>query len=190
MKKIIILIAFIFPFAATAQKRDMRFVIGGGISLHGTGDMRGYNFLNQVDVMLTKRLYISPGIQFTNNAAKGVLTYFEVNYVTAGVNVFTNLNYLLVNKSRHQFAFGAGPMVRFQNSSVPTEIASNLSPSGEQILYIKYDKLRSVSVGYNITPSYSYQYSKRIAIGAKVILQNDTEGDVITSQLVFVGIKL
>ncbi len=190
MKKIIIFITISLPLLAASQKKDIRLVAGLGASKHGTGDMRGYNFLNQVDITLNKRFCLSPGLQFTNNSKEDQIAYRKINNVTAGLNVFTNLNYFLLNKQKHKFAVGAGPVVRFQHSSVPAELSYSLSPSGQEIYFFKYDKLRTISLGYNISPAYYYQYSKKISFGAKIILQNDTEADVITSALLFAGIKL
>ena len=190
MKKIAIYIVLFFPIVACSQVKNVRLIIGGGSSLHGTGDLKGYSFLNQVELKLKNNFFLSSGLQLTNNSQRSNLTYFSLNYVTAGANIFANINYSVINRNRHQVAIGAGPLLRFQNSSVPSEVGTNLSSSGEQILFIKYDKLRTISIGYNISPSYYYQLSQKVSLGAKFILQNDTNSDMLTSELVFVGFKL
>jgi len=55
-------------------------------------------FFNQVDIQLNKRFYISPGIQFTNHAQTYSMPPWNLNYVTGGVDVFTNINYLIISK--------------------------------------------------------------------------------------------
>lgn len=107
-----------------------------------------------------------------------------------GVNVFTNINYLILNKTRHRIAIGAGPVLRFESSSYPLEFGINVNVNNEQELLLKNDKLRSVSVGYNVTPSYYYQINTRLFLGAKFIFQSDTKGDVISSAIAFVGVRL
>ena len=67
------------------------------------------------------------------------------------------------------------------------EFGTNLNVNNEQELLLKNDKLHSVSVGYNLTPSYYYQINTRLFLGAKFILQNDTKGDVICSATAFIG---
>ena len=187
---LIIALALFFTKTVTSQKKDFRLIIAGGYSTHGTGDLPGYSFLNQVDIELTKRFFISPGIQFTNHANTYPLTGYILNYVTAGINVFTNINYLLLNKVHHRISIGGGPIVRFENSSVPDETGTRLDENGNQILILKNDKLRSTSLGYNITPAYYYQCNSKMFFGARFILQNDTKGDMITSELFFIGVKL
>ena len=152
----------------------------GGISKHGTGDLSGYTFLNQVDIKFEK-FFLSPGIQFTNNSKTYILSSgLQLNFVTEGVNVFTNINYLILNKTRHRIAIGAGLVLRFVSSSYSLEFGTNLNVNNEQELLLKNDKLRSVSVGYNVTPSYYYQINTRLFLGAKFIFQNDTKGDAIS----------
>lgn len=175
----------------TCQTKDVRLIVGGGLSKHGTGDLPGYSFFNQVDIQLNKHFFLSPGIQFTNHSQTDILSNeFRINYVTAGINIFTSINYLILNKSHHRISLGAGPLVRFENSSVPREVGINLGSSGEQVLFLKYDKLRSTSVGYHVTPAYYYQCCNKISLGAKFIFQNDTKGDAIISSAIFLGINL
>ena len=192
MQKTILFILCILSLTqmATCQTKDISLIGGGGLSFLGTGDMKGYSFFNQVDIQLNKHFYLSPGIQFNNNSQTYLLYDFKLNYVTTGMNVFTNINYFVLNASRHRISIGAGPVLRFQSSSYPREVWANLESTGERSLFISYDKLHSTSLGYNVAPSYYYQCTKRFFLGAKFIFQNDTEGDVITSGLLFAGIKL
>ena len=190
MKTILVCILLFAPVISFSQKNNIQLIIGGGPSFNGTGDMKGYNFLNEADIELRKRWFISPGLQFTSHATSTTIGYSQINYVTAGINIFTGINYLLVDKNRHRFAIGAGPVVRFQYSSVPVEAGSTLSVSGEQVIFLKYDKLHTTSIGYNVTPAYYYQCSKKISIGTKFILQNDSRGELISSALIFVSVAL
>jgi hypothetical protein len=77
----------------------------GGLSIPGTGDLSGYNFFNQADIPFSKRFFLSPGIQFTNNSQTYSLTNdIRLNYVTSGIDFFTNIQYLVLNKSHHRIA--------------------------------------------------------------------------------------
>jgi len=190
MSKTIIFLFTLIPVIAFSQTREVKLIIAGGASFHSTGDMNGYSFLNQVDIAITKHMYLSPGVQFTNHSYENKMTYFKVNYVSAGLNILTNLNYYLLNNVKHQFAMGGGPIVRLQNSSVPVETSSSLGSSGQPELGVKYGKLRTISIGYNFSPAYYYQCCKKMSIGVKLVVQNDTEGDLITSYCAFVGLRL
>lgn len=193
MKKNVIFICILLFSVkiANCQTKDIRIMVGGGLSTHGTGDLPGYSFFNQVDIHLNKHFFLSPGLQFTNHSQTSILRNgFNINYVTAGINIFTNINYLILNRSRHKIAIGAGPLVRFENSSLPSQVGLNLAQSGEYVLILKYDKLRNTSVGYQVTPAYYYRFSDKLFLGAKFILQNDTNGDIITSSLGFVALRL
>ena len=135
--------------------------------------------------------FLSPGIQFTNNSNAYILSSnLQLNFVTEGVNVFTNINYLILNRTRHSIVIEAGPVLRFESSSYSLEFGTNLNVNNEQELLLKNDQLRSVSVEYNVTPSYYYQINTRLFLGAKFILQNDTKGDVISSAIAFIGVRV
>lgn len=82
-----------------------------------TGDLPGYSFLNQVDIRLGKRVFLSPGVQFTSHADYYPIATYTLNYVVTGLNVFTNINLALLNRPKHRITLGAGPVLRFQSSS-------------------------------------------------------------------------
>ena len=193
MKKniLFVLCAIFITINVTSQTKEIRVMLGGGYSTNGSGSGHGYSFFNQVDIQLNKRFYISPGIQFTNHAQTYSLPPWNLNYVTGGVDVFTNINYLIISRSHHHFALGAGPFIRFQSSSVPLYACTTWDfNTNQKLLDIEYGKLRTTSVGFNVAPMYYYQCNNKLLFGAKFSFQNDTEGDVITAATVFVGVKL
>lgn len=177
MRKNILFIALVVCFTkiVSGQTKEIRLMLGGGTSTNGSGDMRGYCFFNQVDIQLNKRFYISPGIQFTNHPENGNYTGEYLNYITSGVDVFTNINYLIINNIHHHIAIGAGPLIRFQTSNVPDYDNSDL---------------HTTSIGFDVAPSYYYQCNNKLLFGAKFSFQNDTNGDVITTATAFVGVRL
>ena len=111
----------------------------------------------------------------TNHAATYQLVDWKLNFVTSGVDAFTNINYLIVNNIHHHIAIGAGPLVRFQTSNVPDYDNSDL---------------HTTSIGFDVAPLYYYECNNKLLFGAKFSFQNDTNGDVITTATAFVGVRL
>lgn len=193
MKKAALLCVIFLCFhqLSVAQREAPHLLIGGGRSLFGTGDLVGYSFFNEVDLPLTKSLFLSPGLQLSNASRSYQLMNFTLQYITNSVNLYTNINYRILNRSRNHISIGAGPVVRYQNTSIPDGASATLQPSGEYALGLDYTQPTStLTIGYNVSPSYSYQFSKKFSLGVKLVLQNDTQGDIVTSEMLFLGIDL
>ena len=48
------MLAILLPKTVTSQTKEIDLIVAGGISKHGTGDLSGYTFLNQVDIKFKK----------------------------------------------------------------------------------------------------------------------------------------
>lgn len=175
-----------------SQDARIKLFIGGGYSFNGSGDAGGYAFTNQVDIKLSRRLFLSPGVQLTNHFEPLYIADYQFHNITTGINVYANLNCLLLNSRKHQVAIGAGPVGRFQSTTQPTTISYGSSPtSNNPRLFVDYQgSVHSLALGYNVSPSYSFRISPKLALSAKVCLQNDTQADLITSEMLLLGISL
>jgi hypothetical protein len=191
VKIILCSIICLMSFQADAQDKGIRFVVSGGPSLYGTGDLPGYVFSNEVQFSLGRRFFLSPGLSFSSHADERYLTNYEFRFVTTGITVFTNLNLLLFHKNKHTLALGAGPVFRIQQRSAPDEYGQGLGSSGNQEVFFSYEgPMQTTAFGYNIAPSYLYRISSKVSLGARYLLQNDTHGDIITSGLLTIGLHL
>lgn len=187
----ILITVCLFSLKSVSQSNQTKFMLGGGVSFNGTGDALGYAVLNEIDISIGKRFFLSPGIQLNTHSKTENINVYQLRYVTSGLNLFTNINYKILNKSRHQVALGVGPVLRLQTASEPSTVYYSTTPMGEPMLTLKYDDpIKTLSVGYNIMPSYYYTISKKLFAGAKGVLQNDTRGDVISSAFLFFGVNL
>ena len=175
---------------AFSQTIPTRIIVGGGPSLNGSGDLSGYIALNEINVNIGKRFFLSPGFYFSNHSQRYQFPNFEFRHVIAGINVFTNINVLFLNNKHHSIAFGAGPVLRIQNESAPSNLGEQLGRTGQREVFYIYQPSPTTTFGYNVAPAYYYKLSRKLSLGAKFILQNDTEGNIITSEMLFVGVNL
>jgi hypothetical protein len=179
---------------AYAQQIPHKINIGAGHAFLGTGDLSGYTVFTELEVPFQNsgRFSWSPGLQFSNHATTTYLTNgFEHRAITSGIAAWLKLDYAVLLSARHRITIGAGPSLRFQSDSQPTSIDGRLEPSGVWVTDISYEhNLNTLSPGYLIAPQYQYMISKRVALGLRVMLQNDTRGDVMASQVIMAAVNL
>ena len=188
-----IVLLFIFSTVSFAQKRAMKISFSAGHALHGTGDMHGYTFFAEVQIPFKKlkRFSVSPGIQFTGHAIEMDATEFKYRAVTSGLTAFATIDYMMLNKKLHRIRFSAGPSLRYQSDSQPDFVDGRRLPTGAWSTTLGYrSPLNTFSAGYLIAPQYEFQITKRLNLGLRLMLQNDTRGDVLTSQSLLMGVRL
>jgi hypothetical protein len=185
------LFSIVAATTSVAQDQRVKWRAGAGHSFLGTGDISGYTFFNEVELRLKKRFTVNSGIQFTNHAGSYEFTDHAYRYAVSGITGYINVNYLLLLKPRHRIAIGVGPSLRYQNSSDPYSIGVRREPTGMYILEIDYRNPRSTwALGYVVAPQYEFQISRRCFLGARFMLQNDTEGDLLASQALTFAVGL
>jgi len=176
-----------------SQNGPFKINFAAGHALHGTGDMHGYTFLAELQIPFKRlpRLSVTPGLQFTGHSITVQATEYNLRTVTNGLTAFATLDYLVLAKKIHRIKVSAGPSLRYQSSSQPYYIDGRQLPSGEWLTIFGYSSpLNTYSVGYLVAPQYEFQISQRLNIGLRLMLQNDTRGDVLTSQSLLVGVRL
>lgn len=187
MRAFLFLLFYLVTANCLAQRRPVEIIVGGGPSFNGSGDLGGYTFFNQVDVSLGKRFALSPGLHFTSHAGNSVAGRYEFRYVTTGINLYTQLNYYVLNRPRHRIALGLGPVVRYQSNPNPGSIGLT---NGTILDLYYYEPINSFSLGYHFSPAYYFRINRKFFIGGKGVLQNDLRGDIITSAAGFIGVVL
>jgi hypothetical protein len=182
-------VGLLTPFNALAQAAPTQIFFGAGPSFNGSGDAVGLMVTNEVQVPVARRFFISPGFQYTRHSGAIDLGMSEYRYITAGVSLHANINYALLETAKHRIALGVGPYVRHQTDTYTGLSATTIG--GQPYLQLDYrDKMNTVSVGYHIAISYYTVLSRRLVGGIRVGLQNDTNGDIITSSNLMIGVKL
>src|SRR5687768_13517972 len=160
-----------------AQSKPLKLSFSAGHAFHGTGDMHGYTFLAEVQIPFKKlkRFSVSPGIQFTGHAIEMDATEYTYRAVTSGVMAFTTIDYMLLDRKIHRIRLSAGPSLRYQSDSQPDFIDGRRLPSGEWLTTVGYrSPLNTFSAGYLLAPQYEFQITKRLHLGLRLMLQNDT----------------
>ncbi len=175
-----------------SQESRIKLFLGGGYSFTGTGDAPGYAFANQFDIRLGKRSFLSPGLQLTNHFQTQYVAGYEFRNLTTGLNLYTNINFFVLNFTKHKIALGAGPVLRLQSTSLPSELAYGVTDRSNipHLIVENKDPVHTLALGYNVSPSYYYQISRKLTLCARLGLQNDTRGDLVTSEMILLGISL
>lgn len=204
MKYFITYCLLVIPYLSFSQNKNVlneqQLSISAGLSIHGTGDMRGLIFNTEYSKNVRKRLSWIAGIGGTIH--DGVLSnYFKdrngdevdgsIRYTTAGFQIKNELGYNLLKTVKDQLQIRAGAVLRYQTSSyydyieisyplltglpVPVIIINNTTPQ------------RTFAVGGSAELFYNYSITPKILIGVLAGLQTDTNGDTITQLSVSVG---
>jgi hypothetical protein len=186
---LIISASFLAPLTTKAQTSPTQIFFGAGPAFTGSGDVTGLMVINEIQLPIAGRFFISSGFQYTRHSGTTGFAASEYRYATAGVSLHADINYALLETAKHRIAIGVGPYVRHQTDTY----------AGLSITYIGglpfmqldyYNKMKTLSVGYHIAPSYYVVLSRRLVGGIRVALQNDTNGDIMTSSNLMIGVKL
>ncbi len=181
-KLIISLLAILFSIQAFGQenvrKVDVR--LGAGLSLLGTGDMRTFNYENELNVKLNK--YFSTSVSL--NLGRSNRGVFETASFTQG-----NLNvFLSPFKNTGRFDFRFGPGFTYYNIS-DAYISSQIWKNGVPV-QTNYRFENRNSYGYNLTIEGSFLITERFLIGLKFFTQPYHNGDINSGGMLKLGIVL
>jgi hypothetical protein len=194
-------ITFITITASSQNKNSL--YVSAGRSFNGTGDLKGIALDVFHEHQLNKRLSIVNGIG--NTIHWGTHTGFNFlspgsspreklfRYTTAGLQFNSQISFTLLNFSDNKIKVAAGPMVRFQSSSLP----AMFQYVQDQRFYFEpfyvfnnTEKQNTFSPGYNVSLSYINSISYKYKVGFKAAFQNDTQADVITQLSIILGANL
>lgn len=190
------LLLFFFSIFAQAQK-GQQLSLDLNRSFHGTGDMQGLGFAVEYGHYLTQRLELTTGVAATvhhdvfplrlTNFSEPVDASFRI--VTAGLQWQGQVNYAPLRTKHHEARLGAGPVVRYQSSSLPNIYGRTTIPNyPEPVFTFRHsEKQNLLTLGYQVALSYAYTLRSRFFIGGKMSFQNDTNGDVITQYGLRIG---
>lgn len=159
----------------------LRYEIGSGISLLGSGDVLALNIENELDYTLSNHFESSISILY----GRGFVSHdaFSISFIQG------NLNLVILpfgNKSKYTFKFGGG--LSFQSHH---EVSSSVGrwEDGEFIV-LQYNIENSKTVGYNLTIENSFKLSEKYSLGFKLFGQIFANEDTNFGGILKIGYRL
>ena len=202
MRQTFLLILLFLNFFVFGQTKlyKAQVMVGGGYSIHGTGDMKGLAFFTEYSKPIGKRTEWSINVMTTIhgdafkvivNNPDGSTDDNSFRYSNAGLQAGLKFGYNFVQSAHHQFKIQPGGFVRYQNSTFSDIYSFFINQSNgfpePGFMFYNSSKQNTVTVGYGIDLSYNFIMSDKIMIGLKAGFQNDTNGDAVTQICLSVG---
>lgn len=158
----------------TQDRLDIR--VGTGISILGSGDMRTYNYENEINYKLNQYLTSSLSAAF-GKSTNGV---FEASsFIQWNLNCYVSP---FKNTKKNDFRLGVG--LSFYN----------ISDTYEKPVYIENGQLvnfeQRSSFGYNLIIENSTMITNRVLIGFKLFMQPYFNGDMNSGAMLKLGFKI
>ncbi|MDR9400218.1 MAG: hypothetical protein RI558_02250 [Psychroflexus sp.] len=180
----------VFNTAVFAQKNS-RIELNFMRSIHGTGDLSGYNFSsNYINPISTKLSYVFSVGGFTHSGSKSLLFAFDdrfidssILYTTSGIQLGFGLDYKFINSKKHKFHFRMIPNLRYQSTSIP-DVSTILYPPLTElpfpvIVFENNSPSETIAAGIESDLLYNFKLNNTISINLLGSLQFDTNGDTI-----------
>jgi len=180
-----------------------RLQLGVGYSTHGTGDMDGISFFTEYGKYTGKRLEYGLNIKSTihwdeynvlMSRPDGTVRDASFRYSSAGLQTGPFIGYHLLQAKHHQFMIQLGAFGRFQHATYPSMynfyFDYTTNPPRPVFEFWNDEKQNTFTGGYSVDFSYDFITSKKLMLGVKVGMQNDTNGDVITQVCFTIGKKI
>ncbi len=194
MNKITLLFALLISNCCFTQQNWSALQLGVQRSFHGTGDFGGVAVDAGYDHSFNRKMDLYGGITSTVHSRKITFTSLPpdktLNFTTAGIQLTSMIQWAVIARTDHRFKIGAGPIFRFQSTSLPTAIGTSYDPSVyPEPFYTVYESgsYNTFTVGYTAAIIYQPRISYRYHLGFKFHFQNDTNGDVISGIGILVG---
>lgn len=198
MKQFILIVGFCIALTHLMAQKNilpkeaLRFYFAE--STHGTGDLKGISFGTSYTHYLKKKWSLEH--YFKGTLHDGEDEYFytwpggqikdgSVRENTSGFQIGSTIKYSFLRIKQHEFGFGAGPLLRYQSSSLGDNGYSvrRITQPGYTEVLIQFDNQspqRRYTLGYIGELSYNFTLNKGWMIGANAAFQNDTNADAIT----------
>ncbi len=196
MRKTIILLGvyLFFAQALAAQNEINSFVLSAGKSWHGTGDLDGLVAEVCYEHYIAKLVSFSTALTTTihygkddgfNDQSPGITPDTRLmRFTTAGLQISSLVNFAVLSLTAHKIQIGAGPLLRFQSTSHPSQYGYYQNQgSFPEPFYVIYDpgKQNTITAGFGLSLMYLAKINKKYQVGIKASFQNDTNSDVLTA---------
>ena len=164
------------------NRLDVRF--GPGYSVLGTGDMRAFNFENELNYKLNPYFTGSASINL-GRSNHGVLE--NASFVQGNVNLFISP---FRNDRKFDFRIGGG-LTHYNISETFLDTDYSLDTYNQSVMYIpKYEFNKRNAWGCNAILESSYWLTNSFLIGLKLFTQPYFNGDINSGITVKTGIRI
>ena len=194
MYKITLWLALLISNHGFTQQKWSSLQLGVQRSFHGTGDLSGVAVDAGYDHSFDRKWDLYGGITSTIHSRKFVFSSLPpdktLNFTTAGIQLTSLIQWALIARTDHRLKIGAGPLFRFQSTSLPTAFGTTYDPSVYPEPFYTVSQAGSYNtftLGYSAAIIYQPRLSYRYHLGFKIQFQNDTNGDVISGFGILVG---
>ncbi len=189
-KKFIFFFLLVSNTALFAQKNshiELNFVR----SLHGTGDISGFNFAGNYISSINKSFSLVFSFGGSTHSGTDSLLYTldertidsSILYTTSGIQVGYGLDYKFFNLKKHKFIFRIIPFLRYQSTSIPDSRSFLFPPITELpfpvIVFENNSPSETIAVGLESNLIYNYKLSSSFSINLLGSFQFDTNGDTV-----------
>ena len=164
-----------------SYKNKIDYRVGSGISLVSTGDVRAFNFENEINFSLNNYLSTSVGIRL----GQGLTDYVNpvVNYIQGNIIIYCSP---FRNNKRVDFRLGLGGSYYFYNEM---QIIKETIIDGEIVETISVNNKRK-SLGANLVTELSFKMNEKFIIVTELYLQPYLDGNLISGFALGIGYKL
>jgi hypothetical protein len=183
----------------SSHKKDAMYFFGG-VSKHGSGDMKGMVFGVEYTSYFNKRFSLTYSLRSTINSSKdkilvdngGTVTDASVRFTTAGVQLGVNGGISIIHSAHHEFMIKLGPFGRYQSASNGSDGYRLYDPAATGIptYLVEYQNVtpqETVVIGGILQFQYNFTFGKDIFIGLQPGFQTDTNADAILQASLTIG---
>jgi len=181
-KVFILLSAILFSLHAVGQENTNKFDfrLGAGVSLQGTGDMRTFNYENEVNYQLNR--YFTSSISI--NLGRSNYGVFETSsFLQGNLNIFISP---FRNNRRFDFRLGTG--ITYYNVNDAYILYKHWV--GGVLVYADYEFDNRNSLGFNIIIENTYLLTDKFLVGLKLFTQPYINSDINSGVMLKLGLKI
>ncbi len=181
------------------KKKSINLLFGYGI--HGTGDLRGYQYGVNYCSDFGKRwawvaevggsLHDAPDTQLIYEDPMGNEVDGTLHFVNGGLQAGFGIDFAAIKNGKHRLGVVILPFVRYQVTSIMDFMGTFFS-GGEELpipvrVLTRIEPARTVSIGSALRLEYKYSFGNNYSFGIGANFQTDTNGDSILGSLFSFG---
>ncbi len=194
MKRIFISFALILCAAFSYGQLENKIGIFAAYSGHGVEDLMGFKVTAYHEHAFNPRISIVNGFSTTihwgtnngfNDLYPGITPQNNLmKFTTAGIQLQSSLQAYIIKGRFFNFSLDAGPIFRFQSSSVPEIYSFHQDASNyPEPFYVIIDNstANTLAIGYDIGVTARKKLDEKIYMGIRASYQNDSQANSIFS---------